>query len=117
MRIAIDVKGTIEGPKKKAILSILHMLQALGHEVIVWSNMYSYATDAIRDNKLTCEASPKRDKGDYDHDESQYFDIAIDDDTKQDYLAAKHFIWVKDIPEDAPQSYVRGVLKKLSEGN
>lgn len=52
MRIAFDVKGTIEGPRKAIVLKFLSILQAQGHDVIVWSNSYGYAVDAVRDNKL-----------------------------------------------------------------
>lgn len=100
MRIAFDVKGTIEGPKKKFVLALLYRLQDLGHEVIVWSNSYGYAVDAVRDNALKAEATSKRGKGDYGFDDSTYVDVAVEDDTGQTWLAAKSFVWVNDIPED-----------------
>ena len=42
-------------------------------------------------------ADMKSTKGDKDHDESRYMDIAVDDDRNQTWLAAKHFIFVHQI--------------------
>lgn len=63
MKIAFDVKGTIEGPKGKFVLGMLKMFQDAGHEVIVWSNAYGYAVDAVRDHELDAEAHLKWSKG------------------------------------------------------
>ena len=115
MKIACDVKGTLEGPKKKQILKMLDLFAKAGYEIVVWSNLYSYAIDAVKDNNLRAEAIPKKSKGDYPHeyDESTYYNIAIEDDRKQEYLAAKQFIWVDEIPEDIEQIelYVKEILE------
>jgi hypothetical protein len=35
---AVDVKGTLQGPKGELVLGLLLELQNMGHECIVWSN-------------------------------------------------------------------------------
>lgn len=113
MKIACDVKGTLEGSKKKQVLKILDLFSKAGYSITVWSNLYSYAIDAVKDNNLRAEADSKRSKGDYnfEYDESKYFDFAIEDDRRQEYLAAKKFIWVDDIPDDIEQ--IEEFVKKL----
>jgi hypothetical protein len=98
MRIAFDVKGTIEGPKQKFVLGLMEYLKEAGHEIIVWSNSLSYAMDAVRDHELSCPAVSKRALYDIDNDVDQCVDLAIDDDSSQSWLAAKRFIWVHDLP-------------------
>lgn len=100
MRIAVDVKGTIEGPKQVSILAMIRRAQELGHEVVVWSNSFGYAVDAVKKHSLNCEPQDKKMKSDLDNDESAFFDLVIDDDMSQDWLAAKRFLWVRDIPND-----------------
>lgn len=100
MRIAFDVKGTIEGPQKSKVLRLFKALQAQGHDLIVWSNSYGYAVDAVKDNNLTCPAQSKTTKWDVDDDQSKFVDLAIDDDSSQTWLAAKRFIWVHELPDD-----------------
>jgi hypothetical protein len=116
MKIACDVKGTIEGPKKKQVLKLLDLFSRAGYSVTVWSNLYSYAVDAVKNNNLRAEFDSKKSKGDYpiEYDESKYFNFAIEDDRQQDYLAAKTFIWVDDIPDDIEQ--VELFFKELLEG-
>lgn len=100
MKIAFDVKGTIEGPSKEKVLKLFRALRAQGHELIVWSNSYGYAMDAVRDNNLDCAFQSKTDKWQVDQDETHYVDVAIDDDSSQTWLAAKRFIWVHELPDD-----------------
>ena len=101
MKIAFDVMGTIKGPKKEQVLKMFKLFQEAGHEVIVWSNSFGYAVDAINDNNLTnTEPRDKRMKMDVDYEENRYVDIAIEDDRRQTWLAAKKFIWVDEIPID-----------------
>ncbi|HBI00989.1 MAG TPA: hypothetical protein DDY18_05130 [Flavobacterium sp.] len=116
-RIACDVKGTLEGPKKKQVIKILDLFSKAGYAVTVWSNLYSYAVDAVKDNNLKAEAMSKRMKMDLGYDETQYFDFAIEDDSRQEYLAAKKFIWVHDIPDDMEQieGFVKGLLSETKE--
>lgn len=108
MRIAIDVKGTLEGPRKQDLIRLINAMQAKGHTVLIWSNLYSYAVDAVRDNKLDCVAQSKTTKWDVS-DESQFVDLAIDDDSSQTWLAAKRFIWVHQLPDD-----IETLIKELS---
>lgn len=99
MRIAFDVKGTIEGPHKAKILRLFHALQARGHELIVWSNLFSYAVDAVKDNNLKAEYMSKRTIGDCET-EADAFDYCIEDDISQWWLASRRFIWVHEVPDD-----------------
>lgn len=101
MRIAFDVKGTIEGPKKRQIIYILTELRKRGHEVVVWSNAYMFAKDAVNDNHLECEATDKLTLWDAKERDKSLYDLAIDDDSSQTWLAAKRFIWVHDVPTDS----------------
>lgn len=99
MRIAIDVKGTLEGPRKQDLIKLIKAMQAKGHTVLIWSNSYGFAVDAVRDNGLNCDAQSKTTKWDVS-DESQFVDLSIDDDSSQTWLAAKRFIWVHELPSD-----------------
>lgn len=112
MKIAFDVKGTIDGPKGDVILEAFKKLQELGHTCVVWSNLYSYATDAIAKHGLNAEAHDKRMKMDLEYDESRYFDVAIEDDRRQEYLAANRFIFVDDIT--SADDLVSNILKGVS---
>jgi hypothetical protein len=114
MRIAFDVKGTIEGSKKKQVLRMFELFQKAGHEVIVWSNSYGYAVDAVEDNELTnTRAESKRDK--WNTSEENYYDLAIEDDKQQgQWLAAKKFLFVDDIPDD--MVLVDILVKEMLEG-
>lgn len=109
MRIAFDVKGTIDGPKGKFVLGLMAYLQELGHECVVWSNSLQFAAEAVNKNKLKVEFMSKRMGMDLDHDETQFFDFAVEDDTSQTWLAAKSFIWVHELPG------AMGGIKKLAE--
>ena len=109
MRIAIDVKGTLEGPRKQDLIKLIKAMQAKGHTVLVWSNLYSYAVDAVRDNALNCTPQSKTTKWDVS-DESQFVDLAIDDDSSQTWLAAKRFIWVHQLPDD-----IQTLIEELSK--
>lgn len=93
MKIACDVKGTLEGPKKKQVLRILELFEKQGYEITVWSNLYSYSVQAVRDNNLKADSISKKMKLDFDS-EDEYFNFAIEDDRQQDYLATNKFIWM-----------------------
>ena len=114
MKIACDVKGTLEGPKKQQVLRILELFKKAGYDIYIWSNLYSYAVEARSKNNLDAEVRDKSTKGDQDFDESKYFDYAIEDDRSQDWLATKQFIFVDEIPEDMVQ--VDMFVKELLEG-
>jgi len=97
-RIAFDVKGTIEGPKKDLVLHIFEKLQEQGHECVVWSNLYSYAVDAIKDNNLkNTQAMSKKSKGDLLSNGEELFDLCIEDDRSQTYLGAKKIAFVDEL--------------------
>jgi hydroxymethylpyrimidine pyrophosphatase-like HAD family hydrolase len=110
MIIACDVKGTLEGPMKQQILAMLAYLHSLGHDVRVWSNSYGYAIDAVQDNNLPYKAESKTDK--WTREEENFYDLAFEDDVQQgQWLAAKKFIFVKDIPENVDEAIE--MLKKV----
>ena len=98
MKVAFDCIGTLLGPRKCFLL--FKWFESKGCEMIIWSGSYSYTTDAKE--KYDLEAVCKMKKGTYDYkDESDYMDIAVEDDVSQGrWLAAKKFIYVHDIPED-----------------
>lgn len=112
MLVAFDVKGTIEGPKKDLVLKLFRGLQEKGHKCVVWSNLYSYAIDAIVDNGLNnTEPFKKYTKGDVAegiYNDTDTVDLAIEDDRCQTYLAAHRFLFVDEITEET----VKELLKK-----
>jgi len=112
MKIAFDVKGTIEGPRKIQVLAMLRHLKELGHEVIVWSNLYSYATDAVRNYDLNVEATSKKMMLDYDS-ESEAMDLAIEDDRSQTWLGAKKFLFVDEIPDNSTEA-IKIMMERLN---
>lgn len=101
LRVAFDVKGTIEGPHKDLVLRLFKGLQEKGHNCYVWSNLYSYALDAIRDNNLeNTVAMAKKSKGDLLGDGNELFDVCIEDDRRQTYLGAKRIIFVDELNDE-----------------
>lgn len=110
MRIAFDVKGTIEGHKKALVLHIFEQLQKQGHTCIVWSNSFSYAVDAIKNNDLkNTEPMQKLSKRDLEELGGQPFDLAIEDDRSQTWLGANKFAFVDELTAGLVQ-------KLLNEG-
>lgn len=111
MRVAFDVKGTIEGPKKDLVLKLFRGLQEKGHTCIVWSNLYSYAIDAVVNNKLeNTEPNRKYSKGDVAegiYASTTMFDLAVEDDRSQTWLAANRFLFVDEITEDSVKELLR----------
>lgn len=99
MKIACDVMGTLEGRKKKQILKMLDIFSRAGADITVWSNLYSYAVDAVKNNNLKAEYDSKKMMLDYD-DPSEAMDLAIEDDRSQTWLGARRFLFVDEIPED-----------------
>lgn len=114
MRIAVDVKGTLEGHKRAQIVRMMLALQDLGHEIVVWSNAYGYAVDAVKKLAETplegLEPQDKRAKWETE----ERFDIAIEDDRGQEWLAAKNFIWVDEIPLDTPITFLQEKLREFN---
>lgn len=99
MRIAFDVKGTIDGPKGSVILEAFRRLQRLGHTCVVWSNAHSYATEAVEKHGLVAEAMSKKMMLDYGS-ANEIFDVAIEDDRSQGrWLGAKRFVFVDEIAD------------------
>ena len=98
MRIAFDVKGTIEGPKKALVLTIFNRLQEAGHTCVVWSNYYPYAVDAIKNNGLqNTQPMDKLTTTELQERGLEPFDLAIEDDRSQTWLGAKKFAFVDDL--------------------
>lgn len=51
MKVAFDVKGTLEGPKGELVRKLLDGFIAKGNvQISIWSNAYSYATSYILNN-------------------------------------------------------------------
>jgi len=101
MRIAFDCSGTLirNFENSKDIAEFFRWLQSEGHEVVIWSNSFDYALQAKEEHKLEAECMMKFCKFD-EEDKTKWFDVAIDDDMSQTYLAAKSFISASDIPSD-----------------
>lgn len=99
MKIAVDVKGTIEGPKQKQILALIHALKDKGHDIIVWSSVFSYAANAINDHKLDF-ANPESKTDKWSTTPEYYYDVAIDDDRDSQYLAANKLVLVDELCDD-----------------
>lgn len=101
MKIAFDVKGTIEGPKKELVLKLFKGLQAKGHQCFVWSNCYSYAVDAIKDNELSqTEPMSKKSKFDFRDYGQDPMDFCIEDDRSQTWLGANTIIFVDELNDE-----------------
>lgn len=113
MRIAFDVKGTIDGPKGELILDLFRGLQANGHECVVWSNLYSYAVDAVKNHKLSAQAMSKQSKGDLLSNGQELFDLCIEDDYRQTYLGAKQILFVDKITPDLVERLIKDGLSGM----
>lgn len=100
LRVAFDVKGTIEGPKKALVLKLFKGLQDKGHKCFVWSNSMDFAVDAIIENNLkNTEAMHKWSKSDFKDVGALLMDICIEDDRSQTWLGTKRFIFVDELDE------------------
>ena len=111
-KIAVDVKGTLEGPRRAQIIQMIRMLLAQGHDVQIWSFGLG-AQGAYRLKAATgidLEWDDKFSKHDAQEQGRDLFDVAIEDDRSQIYLAAKKFIWVDLIPTEPEK------LQALVEG-
>lgn len=112
MKVAVDVKGTLEGPRRKQIVEIIKFLLRRGNQVTIWSNgLGRQGAEGLEKEygiKLSYEDKfSKRDASELGVD---FFDLAIEDDISQTYLAAKKFLFVHNIPEALTENNVEEVL-------
>lgn len=109
MRVAFDVQGTLEGRNQDKVRALFQWFAAKGAALTVWSNgmrMDVLSLELQKEFGIESDAMWKKTKSDVlwdDDNEESFFDIAVDDDTQQTWLAAKNFIWVHEIPEDSTQ--------------
>src|SRR4051812_31226905 len=94
MKIAIDVKGTLEGPKQDIIRAVAKQLHDEGHEITIWSSMFSFASDCKNNLKVPYNCDLKRFHSEVEPED--WYDLAIDDDTQQTFLPAKRIIYVNE---------------------
>jgi hypothetical protein len=93
MKIAIDVKGTLEGPKGEIIAEAAAVLKERGHEITVWSSLLSYAYEWVKGAGEFYEISGKKWRRDVEPEE--FYDVAIEDDENLgEILAANKVIYV-----------------------
>lgn len=110
MRIAFDVKGTLEGNSGELIRELFKKLREMGHTCVIWSNLYSYAVDCNNKYNLQAKVEQKRSKSELAEWGKEVYDWAIEDDTSQKWLGAKNFLWVRDI-ESVDQCLTKMGLK------
>lgn len=113
MRIAFDVKGTLDGYYEVKVKHLLKLLYDEGHEILVWSNSFSYAVDMVeklKEEGIFVYPERKYSKVDAEMQDLPLMDIAIEDDVSQTYLGATVIVIVKELP-DITEEYV----KKLTE--
>lgn len=108
MKVAFDVKGTIDGHKQDLVLKLFHGLQKKGHQCVVWSNLYSYAVDAVKEHGLTnTKTMSKMSRFELKEQEMDQMDLAIEDDRSQTWLGAKRFIFVDELDEETVNSILQ----------
>jgi hypothetical protein len=116
VKVAFDVKGTIEGPKKELVLKLFKAFQENGYECVVWSNWYRFAVDCIKDNKLeNTTPETKRSKSDFRDYEIPLYDLAIEDDRSQTWLAASRIVFVDELTDEYVDKLILYTLKRLSD--
>lgn len=115
MLIAVDVLGTLKGPRSFDIRKMIRVFQEAGHEVIVWSSEYSLARMAVEEFGLNCTYHQKWSQADVRAERERQVDIAIDDDTYQTYLGAKKFVYVHEIPRENPGAFAKELLEKAGK--
>jgi hypothetical protein len=98
MRVAFDVKGTLDGPNSQKVWKLLQTLESKGCDITIWSSWLPFASELVSNRRLNFKYQSKELRGDVPLNE--WFDVAVEDDTQQDFLAAKRFVFVKDIPEE-----------------
>lgn len=104
MRVAFDVNGTLFGPKQTSLLAILEYYRQRGHEIVVWSNSYTYVTQAIESlNLRPCLSMIKQ----YTYGTPELphaVDLAFEDDAGQDNLDTHSWVLVADVPDDVEEA-------------
>ena len=112
--IAFDVKGTLDGPKSEAVLTMLKYFQCAGWKVVVWSSVYSYAIDCIEKNALVgCEPDQKITKGDAEMQSVEMYNIVVDDCyMTAEWIAGKRVVMVDDIPADKPANFAKQLIEE-----
>jgi len=111
MRVAFDVKGTLEGGGQK-VHDLFKWFESKGCEMIIWSSFYDYAEKAQQNLGYKAEVMSKNaalNGKDLELKPDYNMDVAIDDrdfiERGEDgqllsFLACNFMIAVKDIPED-----------------
>lgn len=98
MKVAFDVKGTLEGHYEHKVRTLYDAFEKLGCEMVIWSSLGSFAYDFARKNSLKAAVMTKFANSE-DLEPSEKMDLAIDDDYQQEYLATHKLILVSEIPE------------------
>lgn len=105
LNVIFDVRGTLVGRKEETVHRLFKMFEQKGHTVSIWTNgMFSDVPQEFQKYPIFRKHNMAfgRELIDNGNDPAtSIFDIAVDDDTNQNYLAAHEFIWVHDIPTDA----------------
>lgn len=112
MKVAFDVKGTLDGGGNR-VMRLLEILKQRGHEITIWSSVYSYA--AKWSEILELPATEKYSLFQAKRDEKPVFDVAVEDDYTTDYLATRSYAWVDQIPDPGPELW--SFVEKLEEMN
>jgi hypothetical protein len=112
MRVAFDVKGTLSGFDSKKVWKLFRALESKGCEIVIWSNMPTFARDLVEKHNLSNDYECKSMK--LDVDEENWYDLAVEDDRSQTWLAARKFIFVGDIPETDDE--IEELSRNLTEG-
>lgn len=97
MRVAFDVKGTLDGYHQAKIRKLFDVFKFRGHTVVVWSSVLSMAAKWA--NALDVECCTKYSKVEAQEQELPFFDVAVEDDYSSSYLATRFYAWVQDVPE------------------
>lgn len=115
MKIAFDVKGTLDGHKKVEIRHILRELYAAGHEIYIWSSLFSYAVKEVKyweQRDVKCEALDKYSTYEAKERNMPIMDVAFEDDRTQYYLAVKRMIFVDEVPNNAAE-FANALIESL----
>ena len=113
MRIAFDVKGTLDGHMGPRVRILFLMLEDLGHEMFVWSNSFSYAVEAIEKHGLKATPLDKFSSFDAHNEGKQLMDLCVEDDRMQDYLGARGILFVDELG-DSDDDNMELLTKKLT---